>query len=290
MKTKDAPTRNLKAPRSQGCLRFQRRSQAPISALAATLLSVVCVMIFCANTVSSQNLRRQIRIQRKIDRKAPRPPGNPNKLTPSNRENEEPGASDQSEATGPGGTDRQPAYSVDGIRQRGLPSLFTRDEQLLAIPAFGNRAALLMIFRQLGLTPEQKIKIRDLRRQVGNRLRQSRQELTQLESQLDEAIYGDLDPASLDNYDPAKVKDLTEQVNQKRAEWFRLHKDIESQFRQILTPDQFYVYRELMIDVVRPGNRPLVNPGARQQQRQRRMGVQPNPQNRPNQQDPPDGD
>jgi len=147
-----------------------------------------------------------------------------------------------------------------------------------------------MIFRQLGLTPEQKIKIRDLRRQVGNRLRQSRQELTQLESQLDEAIYGDLDPASLDNYDPAKVKDLTEQVNQKRAEWFRLHKDIESQFRQILTPDQFYVYRELMIDVVRPGNRPLVNPGGRQQQRQRRMGVQPNPQNRPNQQDPPDGD
>jgi len=35
----------------------------------------------------------------------------------------------------------------------------------------------------------------------------------------------------------------------------------------------------LMIDVVRPGNRPLVNPGARQQQRQRRQ------QNRPNLQD-----
>jgi len=155
----------------------------------------------------------------------------------------------------------------------------------LWIPAFGNRAALLMIFRQLGLTPEQKIKIRDLRRQVGNRLRLSRQELTQLETQLDEAIYGDLDAASLDNYDPAKVKELTEQVIQKRAEWFRLHTEIESQFRQILTPDQFYVYRQLMIDVVRPGNRPLVNPGARQQQRQRRMGVQPNPQNRPDQQD-----
>jgi len=253
--------------------------------MTATLISVVCVMTICANTVSSQNLRRQMQIQKKIDRKNPRPAGNPNKLTPSDSGNEESGAPDQPDATAPRVTDRQPGHSVDGIRQRGLQSFFTQEEQSLWIPAFGNKAALLMIFRQLGLSPEQKIKIRDLRQQVGNRLRLSRQELNQLEAQLDEAIYGNFDTASLDNYDPAKVKELTEQVVQKQAEWFRLHKDIESQFRQILTPDQFYVYRELMIDAVRPGNRPLVNPGARQQQRQRRMGAQPNPQNRPNQQD-----
>jgi Spy/CpxP family protein refolding chaperone len=261
MKTSDAPTRRRKT----------------ISATTASLISVICVMIFCANTVSSQNLRRQMRIQKKIDKKTSRPAGNPDKLTPSNGGNEDPGVSDQPEA--PRG------QNVDGIRQRGLQSFFTQEEQSLWIPAFGNRAALLMIFRQLGLTPEQKIKIRDLRQQVGNQLRLSRQELNQLEAQLDEAIYGNFDSASLDKYDPAKVKELTEQVVQKQAEWFRLHKDIESQFRQILTPDQFYVYRELMIDAVRPGNRPLVNPGARQQQRQRRMGAQPNPQNRPNQQD-----
>src|SRR5262245_49089657 len=272
MKTSDATTRR----------------RTTISALTATLLSVVCVMVFCANTVSSQNLRRQMRIQRKIDRKKPRPAGNPNKLTPSDSGNEEPGAPDQPDATAPRVTDRKPGHNFDGIRQRGLQSFFTQEEQSLWIPAFGNKAALLMIFRQLGLTPEQKIKIRDLRQQVGTRLRQSRQELNQLEAQLDEAIYGNFDSASLDKYDPAKVKELTEQVVQKQAEWFRLHKDVESQFRQILTPDQFYVYRELMIDAVRPGNRQLVNPGARQQQRQRRMGVQPNPQNRPNQQDQPD--
>jgi Spy/CpxP family protein refolding chaperone len=272
MKTSDAPTRRGRT----------------ISALTATLLSVVCVMVFCASTVSSQNLRRQMRIQRKIDRKKPRPAGNPNKLTPSDSGNDEPGAPDQPDATAPRVTDRQPGHSVDGIRQRGLQSFFTQEEQSLWIPAFGNRAALLMIFRQLGLTPEQKIKIKDLRQQVGNRLRLSRQELNQLEAQLDEAIYGNFDSASLDNYDQAKVKELTEQVVQKQAEWFRLHKDVESQFRQILTPDQFYVYRELMIDAVRPANRPQVNPGARQQQRQRRMGAQPNPQNRPDQQDQPD--
>jgi Spy/CpxP family protein refolding chaperone len=293
MRTNDAPTRRRKSQATtlsrQERLRSQRKSRVTIAVLTATLLSVVCVMIFCANTVSSQNLRRQMRIQRKIDRKAPRPPGNPNKLTPSNSENEEPGASDQPEAATPYVTGRQPGPGVDGIRQRGLQSFFTQEEQSLWIQAFGNRAALLMIFRQLDLTPEQKIKIKDLRRQVGQRLRLSRQDLNQLEMQLDEAIYGNPDPASLDSYDPAKVKELTEQVIQKQAEWYRLHRDIESHFRQILTPDQFYVYRQLMIDVVRPGNRPLVSPGARQQQRQRRMGVQPNPRNRTNPQDQPDG-
>jgi Spy/CpxP family protein refolding chaperone len=291
MKTIDAPTRREKSqatkPCRQGCLRPQVKSRVTISALTATLLSVVCVMVFCANTVSSQNLRRQMRIQRKIDRKTPRPAGNRDRLTPSNSGNEEPGAPDQPEAVDPRVTGRQPGHGVDGIRQRGLQSFFTQEEQSLWIPAFGNRAAILMIFRQLDLTPEQKIKIRDLRRQVGNRLRLSRQELNQLEMQLVEAIYGNPDPASLDSYDPAKVKELTELVIQKQAEWYRLHREIESQFRQILTPDQFYVYRQLMIDV-RPGNRPLVSPGARQQQRQRRMGVQPNQQNRPNQQDQPD--
>ena len=78
-----------------------------------------------------------------------------------------------------------------------------------------------MIFRQLDLTPEQKIKIRDVRRQVGNRLRLTRRELNQLEGQLEEAMYGNLDPASLDSYDPAKVKELTEQVAQKRAELYQ---------------------------------------------------------------------
>ncbi len=277
MKTQDAPTKLWKSP-------------ATISALTATLLSAACLVILCADMASSQNLRRQTRIQRKIERKASRPAGDSNRLAPSDGEKGELAPSDRAESPAPGVVARQGERRIDGIRQRGLPSLFTQEENSLWIPAFGNRAALLMIFRQLDLTPEQKARIRDLRRQVGNRLRQSRQEMNQLEAQLDEAIYGNLDPASLDTYDPAKVKELTEQVIQKRAEWFRLQTDIESQFRQILTPDQFYVYRELMLDVVRPGNRPLVNPAARQQQRQRRIGAQPNQQARPNPQDQPDGD
>ncbi|MBO0725524.1 MAG: hypothetical protein J2P52_07990, partial [Blastocatellia bacterium] len=228
MKMKGAPTGNCKTPCRHARMRFQGKSHATISVLAATLLSVVCIMIFCANTVSSQTLRRQIRTQRGIDRKDTDAAGNPDKFAPSNSEKEESGASEQPAAeraaTQPG---RQ---NLAGIKERGLPSLFAREELSLWIPGFGNRAALLVIFRQLNLTPEQKIKIRDLRRQVGDRLKASSQELNQLDAQLAEAIYGNLDPASLDSYDPAKVKELTEQVIQKRAEWFRLQTDIESQF------------------------------------------------------------
>ncbi|HZF38230.1 MAG TPA: Spy/CpxP family protein refolding chaperone [Blastocatellia bacterium] len=273
MKTKDAPSRNWKKSRRQGCLRSQGKSHVTILALAGTLLSIVCATILCANTVSSQNLRRQIRIQGKIDRKAARPAGNSNKLTPSNSGKDEPAEQPEAEHI----ATQQSGHNLEGIKQRGLPSLFAREELSLWIPGFGNRAALLIIFRQLDLTPEQKGKIRDLKRQIGNRLAVARRDLNQLELQHVEAIYGNIDPASLDNYDPAKVKELTEQIVTKRADVFRLQTDIESQFRQILTPDQFYVFRELVLDMVLPGRR---NPAARRQQ-QRRMGAQPNPQNQP---------
>src|SRR5262249_32087291 len=97
MKTKDAPIRKRKTPRGQGRLRSQGKSQTPIWAMAATLLSIVCVTILCANTVSAQGLRKQVRIQRKIDQKVPRPADNPNKLTPSNGEKEEPGEQPEAE-------------------------------------------------------------------------------------------------------------------------------------------------------------------------------------------------
>jgi len=269
---------------------MRRKFCMRISSLTVTLLSAVFLMVFCANTVSAQNLRRQMRIQKKIEKKLNPPAGKQNKPSPSNSENEEPAASNQFEATAPKTTPRQGGQSLEGIRQRNLPSLFTQEEKSLWVQGFGNQAAVLVILRQLDLTPEQKVKIREVRRQMGNRLPETRRELNQLEDQLQEAIYGNLDSASLDNYDPAKVKELTEQVVQKRSEEFRMRTEIESQFRQILTPDQFFVFRELLRELLRPGARPLVNPAARQQRQQQRMGVQPNPQTKPDQQKQRDND
>lgn len=115
---------------------------------------------------------------------------------------------------------------------------------------------------------------------MGDRLRLARRDLSLLETQLEEAIYGNADPASLDNYDPAKVRELTNQVAEKRSEVMKMQTEIESQLRQILTPDQFYVFRELVREMVLPGRRPINNPALRQQM-QRRMGIQPNPPGRP---------
>jgi Spy/CpxP family protein refolding chaperone len=283
------------------------------STLLATTLAIVCLMVLCVNLTSAQALRRQIRMQKRIDKKLNPPANNPkNKLSSQGEGSEDPNGSAGSAgssatndpgagATKPGaqslaptatnspiaGRQIQGGHSLDGIRQRGIRTLFTKEESSLLIPGFGNSpVAMLVILRQLDLTPDQKVKIRNIRRDMGNRLQLNRRELNQLESQLEEAIYGNLDPASLNTYDSGKVKELTEQVVQKRAEVFRLTTDVESQFRQILTPDQFFVFSELVREMVLPGRRPQVNPAARQQQQQRRMQ---NPQNRPNQQDPPDG-
>jgi Spy/CpxP family protein refolding chaperone len=279
-------------------------------------LAIVCLTVFCVNTTSAQALRRQIRMQKRINKKLNPQANNPkNKLTSPGQESEDPSTSAASAATNdpetgapkPGAQSLAPTattagatsvpgrriqggHSLDGIRQRGIRTFFTQEESSLLIPGFGNSpVALLMIMRQLDLTPDQKIKIRGIRREVGNRLQVTRRELNQLESQLEESIYGNLDPASLDSFEPGKVKELTEQVAQRRADLLRLQTDVESQFRQILTPDQFFVFRELVREMVLPGRRPLVNPAARQQQMQRRMQNPQNPQTRPNPQNQPDG-
>src|SRR5262245_58440944 len=184
----------------------RRKLSLRISTLTTTLLTVFCAMVFCANAVPAQNLRRQMRIQKRIDRKLNPPAGNPNRPSPSSARSEEAASSNQFEATEPKTAPRQSGQSLDGIRQRNLPSLFTQEEKSMWIPGFGNQAALLVIFRQLDLTPEQKVKIREIRRQVKDRLQLTHRELNQLEIQREEAIYGNLDPASLESYDPAKVK------------------------------------------------------------------------------------
>ncbi len=272
----------------------QNRSHRPglrskILASTATLLSAALMIVLCGDLVLSQNLRRQIRIQKKIDKKLSRPAGNPDKLAPASGGNEAPSASNQPETAAPKAAAQPGAHRLDGIRERGIRTFFTPEEASLLIPGFGNsQAALLVIFRQLDLTPDQKVKIRGIRRQMGNRLPLTRRELGLLEAQLEEAIYGNDDPASLDNYDPAKVKELTDRVAEKRSEVMKLQTEVESQLRQILTPDQFYVFRELVREMVLPGRRPLANPALRQQQMQRRMGIPPNPQGRPDLRNQPD--
>jgi len=246
------------------------------------LAVAVCIAAFGASEAAGQNLRRRMRMQKKIEKKLDRSGGNSDKVTPTDNPKGATNAPNQPETAAPGVTSPQAGkHSLDGTRQSGIRSFFTQEETTLIIPGFGNSPPwLLLVFRQLDLTPEQKEKIRAIRQRVGRSLIQTRSELVALEGQLDEAIYGTSDPASLDNYDPRRVEELAERVAQKRGEIMKMQTGIESQLRQILTPDQFFVFRELLREMLIPGRRPA--PGVRQPPAQRRIGVPPNPQVRPN--------
>ncbi len=254
----------------------QSRLCAKLSVLTASLVAIVCVLVLGANEASAQGLRRQIRAQKKIEKKLERQRGNQNKLAPASGAKSGANASNQPETAAPGATTPQDNnQSLDGIRQRGFRTFFTDEEATLRIPGFGRSpAVLLIIFRQLDLTHEQKEKIRGVRQRVGARLTQTRAELLNLEAQLEEAIYGTNDPASLDNYDPKRVEELTGRVIEKQAEIMRLQIGIESQLRQILTPDQFFAFRELLREM--GARRPGAGAPMRQPPAQRRMGVPPN--------------
>ncbi|MGH9802224.1 MAG: hypothetical protein ACRD82_17820, partial [Blastocatellia bacterium] len=123
---------------------------------------------------------------------------------------------------------------------------------------------------------------RALKLQIGPRLTNLQSEKRATENQLEEAIYGE-------NFDPQRVEALASQSAEKTSEIIKTQAYIESQFRQILTPDQFYVFRFLIGELVLPQRR--LNPQQLlRQQQQRRLGAQPNAPVRPPDQEQPEND
>lgn len=217
----------------------------------------------------AQGVRRPGRIQRQIQKKLEKQGAT--KLTPESDPSTDPKPSETAVKPAPA----RPMYpTLDGIRDRNILSMFSRKELQLVIPGFGRAPALLIVFRQLNLTPEQEEKIRGLKFRIGNRLGSLQRERAQLEQQLEEAIYGE-------NFSPERVDELSAQIANRQGEIIKIQANIEAQFRQILTPDQFYVFQFLIGEMILPQRR--VNPQQLRQQQLRRMG---NGTNRPNQPPP----
>ena len=164
---------------------------------------------------------------------------------------------------------RPARHSLDGISQRGIVTLFSKEERELIIPGFGRAPALLVIFRQLDLTDDQKLNIKALRAKVGTQLVDLRLKTTRSEQQLEDTIYGE-------NFDTKKVEEFSSQVASTQGELTKLQAEVESQFRQILTPDQFLVFRFLVGEMLLPQRRMTPAQMRQQQQNQRRI---PSPQN-----------
>lgn len=236
-----------------------------IPAIVLSLAVLFCLLVQMTDVALGQRIRRPLKqrqIQKKLDKQGSKqiaPPGE----TPSTT-NSTGNATQQ---------DQSQKHSLDGISSLGPRALFKPDEIAMNIPGFGNPPAMMILMRQLDLTPEQKEKFRAVRRQIGPKLATLQNEKRTAEAQLEEAIYGE-------NFNPQRVEELAAQSAEKTSEIIKTQAFIESQFRQILTPDQFYVFRFLIGELVMPQRR--LNPQQmRQQQQQRRLGTQPNAPNRP---------
>ncbi len=226
-----------------------------------------CFLSIGAPDASAQAVLRPLKQQRKQERaqkRAERQGGN--KLTPGADST----STNQSDSTTPVDSARAPKHSLDGVSKAGIREFFSKDERQMAIPGFGRPTAFLVILRELDLTEEQKQNIKALRQRVGNQLVILRQQHIILENQLEEALYGEA-------FDPKRVEELSAQAGGKQAEIIKMQASIESQMRQVLTPDQFYVFRFLVGEMLLPQRRQQIRP----QQMQRRMGQPVNPQNPP---------
>ncbi|MBL8188179.1 MAG: Spy/CpxP family protein refolding chaperone [Acidobacteria bacterium] len=233
-----------------------------IPVFAFLFAALVGVLIQTHETALGQAIRQPGRAQRQIQKKLDKQGAN--QIAP---------ASNTSSTTSTSGQESQPQkHSLDGVSKQGPRALFKPDEVAMMIPGFGSPAAMMVLMRQLDLTPEQKERFRALKREIGPKLNVLQTEKRNTEMQLEDSIYGE-------NFDPQRVGELAAKSAEKTAEIIKTQAYIESQFRQILTPDQFYVFRFLVGEMVLPQRR--LTPQQLRQQMQRRLGAQPNAPNRP---------
>ena len=214
--------------------------------VAAILVALFC---FASTEIVGQQLRRQRR-QERVARQGGAQGGN--KLAPA--------AGSLSETTAP-----ITQNSFDGISDSDPREFnrrfFSREERQMIIPGFGRPAVYLIVLRQLNLTDQQKESIKGVSQRVGLQLRALRLQHNQLDNQLEDAIYGEA-------FDQKRVEELSAQSGQKLAEITKMQANIEAEFRKILTPDQHYVFRYLIGQMLLPQRR--VQPA----RPARRIGIQ----------------
>jgi hypothetical protein len=235
-------------------------------------LGAVFILLFsfvtpeiAAQSAAVPGVKQQLRKQRRQqDRTAKRvEPQSGNRLAPAGGAESEAAAKDSAQSV---------QHSFDGISDSAPREFnrrfFSNEERQMVIAGFGRPVVYLVILRQLNLTEQQKQSIKAISRRVGFQLRSLRLQYAQLDNQLEEAIYGDA-------FDPRRVDELSAQSGQKLAEITKLQAGIEAEFRQILTPDQHYVFRYLIGQMLLPQRR--VQPNLNRQLRQR-IGRPANPE------------
>jgi Spy/CpxP family protein refolding chaperone len=150
------------------------------------------------------------------------------------------------------GAIQQPGGQPEGDRP------FTPLEQRMVVAGIARPVALIRVFRQLDLTDEQREKMRELSRRVGNQIPVLNRLRRAQSDALDEAIYSA-------NFDPKVVELRAADLAATQAEITKLQARVMTEIRQILTSQQATRFRELLIkERDRPANlqEPQAGPGA----------------------------
>jgi Spy/CpxP family protein refolding chaperone len=100
------------------------------------------------------------------------------------------------------------------------------------------RAAGNALMKRLNLTPEQRERLREIRRQREAEARELTRRVRQARRALDEAIYAD-------TVDEALVEQRTRALSEAQAAALRLRAATELKVRGVLTPEQLRAFRQL---------------------------------------------
>ena len=154
-----------------------------------------------------------------------------------------------------------------------LWELFGNDLEML-VPSFGNPLTVLLVLRQLELTPEQKAEIKTLAQEVRSELQAERELQNRLmrDATRDEQERAESPLERMENLVVNKV--VEERANQ-QARAMKRQAHIETRIRQILNPKQWDDYTTLLRAVVAGNlNRPLLPPVRQPNMRNLRPGRQ----------------
>lgn len=167
----------------------------------------------------------------------------------------------------------RPAAGPPNPQARMLWELFGTDLEML-VPSFGNPLTVLLVMRQLELTPEQRAEIKTLAQEVRSELQAERELQNRLPR---DAARDDQERPEhpLDRLENLMVDKVIEERANQQARAMKRQAHIETRIRQILNPKQWDDYTTLLRAMVAGNlNRPLLPPAQQPNLRNLRPGRQ----------------
>jgi Spy/CpxP family protein refolding chaperone len=156
----------------------------------------------------------------------------------------------------------RPAVGQANAQARLLWELFGGDLEMM-VPSFGNPLAVLLVMRQLDLTPEQKAEVKALAQEVRGELQAERELQNKLQRERDLPQRDEQERAEtpLDRLENLMVDKVVEERANQQARAMKRQVHIETRIRQILNPNQWDEYTALLRAMVAGNlNRPLLSP------------------------------